>query len=155
MKIEGKIERVNTKTINTKKGEAVMTTIEIAGQKYSGFNISGVKQGDMAEVHYKINGKYNNIKSISKIEAYVDTPKAKTPAKSTFVPASKTAMVDQSVWDDKDRRTVRMNSVRNAVAIYDNYKKYEFKQGNSKESLKSDIDTVLKIAGILEKWIYR
>ena len=52
-------------------------------------------------------------------------------------------MVDNKVWEDKDRRIVRQSSIKSAI---------EYMSTKEKEST---ISEVLQIARKIESWVYR
>ena len=86
-KITGKIELINTRTVNTKTGQAVVTDLTINGVTISSFKPVG-ELGDTVEAEFYTNNGYRNatnIKLVEKAKGQVDLKKfGAGPVKFTF-----------------------------------------------------------------------
>lgn len=122
-------------------GNAITVSVFLHGDKF----LFGA--GDMVDLSVQI-GEYKGQKQYSTGVEYVTshTKKALEQEKPTQS-VSAQPVVDQSVWDAKDKRMVRMNALSHAVCVVDQEKFVALGEDTRAEM-------VIKIAEMFAGWIY-
>jgi len=99
--------------------------------------------GDNVELEYTEQGAFKNITNAMLLE------KANPAEKIQIQTADKIQKAPQSVWDDKDRRMVRMNALSHGVKLFDSL------PNGKKEPIEDPISFICGVAEAFEVWVYR
>lgn len=103
--IEGVVDQLGQREVNTARGPATSYSIKIGGEWLSaGFKPPKAQQGQTVRVVYTTNGKYKNVDSLEVIDS--------TPQVATAQP--KASGTD---WDAKDRRIALMSCRNSALHL--------------------------------------
>jgi len=68
--MQGTVEKIESKKVNTQYGVKTAYTVVIDGKFYSTFKNPGVSEGDHVEFDYRQNGKYKNLNEIHPATAF-------------------------------------------------------------------------------------
>lgn len=131
--MQGKVEAINKKFGNRNGKQWVLYIVKIGGNDYSAFELpNDIVEGDMVEFEYVQNGKYKNLKSISKVSSGSrPSPKSQAQAKA---PAQ-----DYSRYNKENQLSIiRQSSIKAAIDILAN---------------NLDVNRVKAIAELLTKYV--
>jgi len=154
LKIKGRIESVEQKSGESASGQIwKRAAFKIDNKTYSTFDeeiIKSYQSGDYVELEYtkSADGKYSNIAEIKKIEQPKGLESFKTANNV------ETGPVDQSVWDQKDRRIVRQSCLKAAIESINTLVLIDIEKAKTLIGENQLLDTIIEVASTFEGYVY-